>query len=71
MFKGTALVGCAWVCAAVCAVLAAEVPEQDITKVDSDFAVQGEYVGEVTAADGAKQKLGAHIIACGKGTFHS
>jgi len=36
-----------------------------------DFKVQGEYVGEVTGADGAKQKLGAQLIACGNGTFHS
>jgi hypothetical protein len=38
---------------------------------DADFKVQGEYVGEVTAADGSKKKLAAQIIACGKGEFHS
>jgi len=62
---------CGWVCLAAFAAVAGEVPEQDITKVDADFAVQGEYVGDLTSADGAKQKLGAHIIACGKGAFHS
>ncbi|MGD0093614.1 MAG: DUF1080 domain-containing protein [Planctomycetota bacterium] len=36
-----------------------------------DYKVQGEYLGEVTLADGTKQKLGAQVIACGKGTFHS
>ena len=36
-----------------------------------DFKIQGEYLGEVARADGTKQKLGAQIIACGKGTFHS
>src|SRR5688572_19817138 len=35
-----------------------------------DFKVQGEYVGEVAAADG-KKKLGAQIIACGNGEFHA
>lgn len=53
------------------AAMGADRPEQDITKVDADFAVQGEYAGDVTGADGAKKKLGAHIIALGKGTFHS
>ena len=62
---------CGWVCLAVFAASGAEVPEQDIAKVDADFAVQGEYVGDLTSAGGASQKLGAQIIACGKGTFHS
>lgn len=37
---------------------------------DADFAVQGEYIGDVEFA-GGKQKLGLQIIALGKGKFHA
>jgi len=60
-----------WIGCGVFAGLAADVPEQDIAKVDADFAVQGEYVGDLTSADGTGRKLGAQIIACGHGTFHA
>ncbi|HEY3323429.1 MAG TPA: DUF1080 domain-containing protein [Planctomycetota bacterium] len=43
----------------------------DEASAGPDFKVQGEYLGEVAGADGAKQKLGAQVIACGKGEFHS
>jgi hypothetical protein len=69
-FKISALLS-GWICLAAFATLAGEVPEQDITKVDADFAVQGEYAGDLTSADGTRQKLGAQIIACGKGEFHA
>lgn len=58
-------------CLAALAAYAADAPEQDMTKVDADFAVQGEYLGELASAGGAKLKLGAQLIACGKGAFHS
>jgi hypothetical protein len=55
----------------------AEAPKKpQFTAIDEenagpDFKVQGEYVGEVTGADGKKTKLGAQIVACFNGTFHS
>ena len=38
----------------------------DITKVDADFAFQGEYAGDVGG-----QKFGAQVIALGGGTFRT
>jgi len=34
-----------------------------------DFNVQGEYTGQITAADGAKSPLAAQVVALGNGAF--
>ena len=41
----------------------------DPAKVDQDYALQGEYTG-ILVDDGEKSKMGAHVIAQGKGTFN-
>lgn len=40
----------------------------DPAKVDADFAVQGEYVGELTI-EGQQQKVGVQVVAQGDGAF--
>ena len=40
----------------------------DPSKVDADYAVQGEYSGTVKSEDGEK-KLGCQVIAMGDGNF--
>ena len=39
-------------------------------KVQGEYLVQGEYVGEVTKSEG-KKKLGVQVISLGKGKFHA
>src|SRR5260221_6275923 len=42
----------------------------DVEKAGADFKIQGEYSGEIAAADG-KKKFGAHIMAIGGGEFRA
>lgn len=42
----------------------------DPAKADADFAVQGEYAGELAGKD-EPRKFGVHVIALGGGKFHA
>jgi hypothetical protein len=62
--------------AGLCIVLAlaarglhAEKTAADPAKVDADFAIQGEYTGEIEGENGDKIKVGVQIIAQGDGKF--
>jgi hypothetical protein len=53
---------------------AEEAAAADPAKVDADFAVQGEYGGQLTRDgknDGKKQKIGLQVIALGARKFHA
>ncbi|MDZ7617144.1 MAG: DUF1080 domain-containing protein [Patescibacteria group bacterium] len=54
-------------CSAVCA--AQEIIDPEVARQDPDFLVQGEYVGEGVLLDGARDKVGAQVIALGNGAF--
>src|SRR5437763_15510457 len=43
----------------------------DPSQVDADFAVQGEYMGEMKTPQGEKRKLGMQVEALGHGKFHA
>ena len=40
-----------------------------LTEVDEDFALQGEYLGEVRAVDGRRVAFGLQVVALGDGRF--
>ena len=41
----------------------------DLSQVDEDFAFQGEYLGQIETSKGVTVKLGAQVVAQGKGEF--
>ena len=47
---------------------AEKVAAADPSKVDADYAIQGEYTGSVKGEEGEK-KLGCQVVAMGKGNF--
>jgi hypothetical protein len=55
---------------AVLATCSQAAPNSGQGETDADFAVQGEYVGELPGKDGP-QKFGVQIIALGKGKFQA
>jgi hypothetical protein len=48
-----------------------EQPITDPAKADADFAVQGEYVGEVAGEDGKRAKYGIQVVAQSPGKFRA
>ncbi|MBN2475359.1 MAG: DUF1080 domain-containing protein [Pirellulales bacterium] len=52
-----------------CTAASKEIIDPEEAKADPDFAIQGEYVGELTDADGQKHKVGCQVIARGGGQF--
>lgn len=53
------------------AVFSQEQPVIDPAKADADFAVQGEYVGEVVGAEGKAAKFGVQVVAQSPGKFRA
>jgi hypothetical protein len=60
-----------WTAAGTSLLAQKEEPVTDITKVDADFAVQGEYVGEIVGADGKSAKYGIQVVAQSPGKFRA
>ena len=52
-----------------CKARAVEIIDPAEAKKDPDFLVQGEYLGEGVKDSGEKEKVGAQVIALGKGEF--
>lgn len=56
------------VCGLACMATSKEITDPAEAKADPDFSIQGEYIGEVSH-EGETHKLGAQVIARGKGKF--
>jgi hypothetical protein len=63
------LSGFAWLLVLVCSFARAE-EVREKTPADPDFAVQGEYLGELSD-EGSTQKVGVQVIALGRGKFRT
>ncbi|MCY2955175.1 MAG: DUF1080 domain-containing protein [Planctomycetota bacterium] len=65
------MVAFAWVMLLGAAARAEKAPAADPAKVDADYAIQGEYAGEMLGDQGKTVKVGARVIALGEGKFHA
>jgi len=61
------LIVCGLACTA--ATTAVEITDPQEAAADPDFSIQGEYVGEGTLPEAAKDKVGAQVIAQSNGSF--
>src|SRR6185503_9452959 len=43
----------------------------DPTQTDADFAIHGEYTGEMKSPEGENHKVGVQVEALGQGKFHA
>ncbi len=56
-------------CGLACTASSKEITDPAEAMADPDFAVQGEYMGEGVLPDGSSGKVGAQVVALGKGSF--